>query len=124
MNQKTNGVSTPVRQEDLWSSVRFAAVLAKTWKGEERKKNGLTIYGVQVLCIFQPGARTYGNAGDYITVNVPMTLEDFTKLSNEKPDTLLEFEGLVSHYYNGILSYGASSVSPLRSGTSIQVPKP
>jgi hypothetical protein len=123
MNQKLNGVSTPVRQEDLWASVRFAAVLAKTWKGEERKRKGLTIYGVQVLCIFHPEARGFGNAGDYITVNVPMTEEDFTKLSHEKQDTLLQFEGLVSHFYNGIQSYGARSVSPARAAANIQLPK-
>lgn len=122
MAEKLNGMSVPVRQEDLWSAVRFAGVKAKTWKGEESKKNGLTVYKVEVLGIYQPSFKTYGNGGGYFTISVPMTEEEFTKLSHEKPDTLLQFDGLTAHYYEG-QSYTAKGVSPTPTGNNIQLPK-
>lgn len=123
MAEKPNGISVPVRQEDLWSAVRFAGIKAKTWKGEESKKNGLTVYKIEVLCVFQPQNRTYGNGGDYLTVSVPLSEENFTKLSHEKPDTLLEFDGLTTHFYDGRQSYTASGVSASRTGNNVQLPK-
>ena len=122
MAEKLNGMSVPVRQEDLWSAVRFVGVKAKTWKGEETKKNGLTVYKVEVLGIYQPAFKTYGTGGGYFSISVPMTDEEFAKLNNEKADTLLHFDGLVAHFYEA-QSYTAKTVSPSRSGNPIQMPK-
>lgn len=123
MAEKSKGVSTPVRQEDLWTEVRFAAVRIKTWQGQEVKKNGLTQYRVQILVILNRAERSYGNSGDYLSVSVPMTEEDFTKLSNEKEGSLIHFEELKQHYYDDKISYSAKSVAPVRSGNSIPLPK-
>jgi hypothetical protein len=123
MADKKPGISTPVRQEDLWTEVRYNAVRPKTWQGQETKKNGLTVYGVQVLVIFKPEERTYDKSGDFYTVSIPMTEEDFTKLSNEKDGTLVQFSNLRQHYYNEKTSYTASGISPARPSNTIQVPK-
>jgi len=122
MAEKLNGMSVPVRQEDLWSAVRFAGVKAKTWKGEGTKKNGLTVYRVDVLVILLPANAKYGKGGDYLSISVPLTEEEYSKLSVEKPDTLLHFDGLVAHYYDG-QSFTAKGISPIRTGNNIQLPK-
>jgi hypothetical protein len=124
MAEKMNGMSVPVRQEDIWSIVRLLGIKAKTWQGEQTKKNGLTVYRVEVIGIFNPGEGKYGNGGEYFEVSIPLSEEEFTKLSNEKPDTVLRFEKMSAHYYNDKKSYTAVAVSVVRPNNSVQVPKP
>ena len=123
MAEKKSGMSVPVRQDDIWSVVRLLGVKARTWQGEETKKNGLTVYRVEVLGVFLPGEGKYGMGGEYFEVSVPMTEEEFTKLTMEKPDSMLSFDKMNAHYYNEKKSFTAHSVSVVRPTNTVQVPK-
>jgi hypothetical protein len=123
MAEKKSGMSVPVRQEDIWSVVRLLGVKARTWQGEETKKNGMTVYRVEVLGIFLPGEGRYGTGGEYFEVSVPMTEEEYTKLSHEKADAVLHFDKMTAHFYEK-KSFTAVSVSVVRPTNQVQVPKP
>ena len=122
MAEKKSGMSVPVRQTDIWSVVRLLGVKAKTWQGEETKKNGLTVYRVEVIGIFLPGEGKYGTGGEYFEVSVPMTEQEYTQLSMEKPDTVLHFDKMTAHYYEK-KSFTAVSVSVVRPNNPVQAPK-
>ena len=123
MAEKKDGMSVPIRQDDVWSVVRITAVVARTWQGEEIKKNGLTVYRVSAFGILMPEEKTFGKGGEFFDVSVPMTEEDFTKLSDEPADTVVRFSGLKAHFY-GQKSYTASGVQVVRANNQNPIAKP
>lgn len=103
-------LAIPFSQEKVWSVVRLATVRPKQFNGEQKLKNGVPVFAVEVVGYLHPSQRTFGQGADYYSISVPMTLEQAKKLDDVDPDTPVSFEGLVSWSIDSRQFFTADSV--------------
>lgn len=112
MKQEMKFPPLPVRQEDLWSTVRFVGLRKKVWEDKPVERDGKFVYRVQVNATFHPNFKGK-DGGAYLSISVPLTEDEAAKLSAEASDLPVYFEGLVAYHYEQ-RSFSAKSIAVLR----------
>lgn len=114
MTNTDRTLAIAVDQAGLWTATKLINVRPKIYKGEVKLRNGVPLYGVEILGFLTSLNKKQGRGADFANVSVPLTDGEFQKLSSEKADTLLSFSGLVVYYIDGRQHFVADSVAVIR----------